>query len=58
MTNLSYILHIPTREEFHKEFAGEIRIEDFCTDKPNRYKIPYTSVECTNKKGAFNEGIY
>lgn len=25
-------LHIPSREEFHKRYGGEIRGYDFCTD--------------------------
>lgn len=45
MTKRDHIIHIPTREEFHREFAGEIRIEDFCTDKPSRFKVPYTLAE-------------
>jgi len=57
MTKFNHTIHIPTREEFHKEFAGEIRIEDFCTNKPSRYKIPYTTIESKNKKEALYEGI-
>lgn len=30
---------IPTREEFHREFAGEIDLEDFCTSHPNKYRL-------------------
>jgi hypothetical protein len=32
---------IPTREEFHQEYAGEITLEDFSTEKTSRRKIPY-----------------
>lgn len=32
-------IHIPTREEFHKEYAGEITLADFSTEHPNPYRI-------------------
>lgn len=32
-------LHIPSREEFHKSFAGEIYLADFDTDHPNHYRL-------------------
>lgn len=33
-------IYIPTREEFHREYAGEIRMEDFCTELSGKRKIP------------------
>lgn len=32
-------LRIPTREEFHKEWSGEITIDDFSTDHPNPNRL-------------------
>lgn len=37
-------IQIPTREEFHRDYAGEIRAEDFCTEKSGRRKIPYLTI--------------
>lgn len=45
------IFHIPTKEDFHREYAGEITIEDFCTEKTRRCKIPhYTQSEYVAKR--------
>lgn len=41
----SYKLNIPTREEFHREFAGIITLADFDTTKPRHKHIPYTAAE-------------
>ena len=30
-------LHIPTRKEFHREFAGKLCEYDFSTSDPNKY---------------------
>lgn len=47
----NYISPIPTREEFHREYAGEITAEDFCTEKARKCKIPhYTQSEHMAKK--------
>lgn len=41
---------IPTRETFHREYAGEIRLSDFNTTYPSkRKKYPYTSLEAENR---------
>lgn len=32
-------LRIPTREEFHKEYAGDITLADFDTNKPNTLRL-------------------
>lgn len=32
-------LHIPTREEFHREYAGKITNADFNTSHPSRYRF-------------------
>lgn len=37
-------IHIPTREEFHRVYAGDIRLEDFCTEQSGRRKIPYKTI--------------
>ncbi len=37
-------MHIPTREEFHRDYAGEISSEDFCTEKSGRRKVPYLTI--------------
>ncbi|GLC79205.1 hypothetical protein [Lacrimispora brassicae] len=48
---LNHISHIPSREEFHREYAGEITVEDFCTEKTRRCRIPhYTHNEHMAKK--------
>ena len=31
------ILHIPTREEFHRHFGGTCYEQDFCTERPTNY---------------------
>ena len=31
--------HIPTREEFHREYTGSIRLSDFSTERPAAYTI-------------------
>ena len=37
---------IPTREEFHRVYAGELTIRDFCTERTNQRQIPpYTPEE-------------
>ena len=37
---------IPTREEFHRVYAGELSIRDFCTERTNqRHILPYTPEE-------------
>ncbi|WP_349673925.1 hypothetical protein [Lacrimispora sp.] len=37
---------IPTREEFHRVYAGEVSIRDFCTERTNQRHIPpYTPEE-------------
>ena len=37
---------IPTREEFHRVYAGELSIRDFCTERTNQRHIPpYTPEE-------------
>ncbi|RFZ77053.1 hypothetical protein DS742_20690 [Lacrimispora amygdalina] len=37
---------IPTREEFHRFYAGEINVRDFCTERTNQRRIPpYTPEE-------------
>lgn len=37
---------IPTREEFHRFYAGEITVRDFCTERTNQRRIaPYTPEE-------------
>jgi len=37
---------IPTREEFHRVYAGELSIRDFCTERTNKRHIPpYTPEE-------------
>ena len=39
-------LPVPTRGDFHREFAGLIQIADFNTYKPNPYRSnPHTAVE-------------
>lgn len=53
MTDLktNCIPHIPTRKDFHREYAGEITVEDFCTEKARRCKIPhYTQSEYMAKR--------
>ncbi|MBO5484372.1 MAG: hypothetical protein J5979_04085 [Lachnospiraceae bacterium] len=30
---------IPTREEFHREWSGEITLADFSTEHPNPYRL-------------------
>lgn len=44
---------IPTREEFHREYAGEIVHTDFCTSYSGfkkRGHLSYTNTEYTNKQ--------
>lgn len=42
---------IPSREQFHREYAGEIRLSDFNTSYPNNYhKQEYTMLERINRK--------
>ena len=37
---------IATREEFHRVYAGELSIHDFCTERTNQRHIPpYTPEE-------------
>lgn len=37
---------IPTREEFHRVYAGELSNRDFCTERTNQRHIPpYTPEE-------------
>ncbi|MBE5980066.1 MAG: hypothetical protein E7249_13145 [Paenibacillaceae bacterium] len=37
---------IPTREEFHRVYAGELSIRHFCTERTNQRHIPpYTPEE-------------
>ncbi|MDW2797041.1 hypothetical protein RZO55_05535 [Clostridium boliviensis] len=37
---------IPTREEFHRVYAGEISLRDFCTESTRQRNIPpYTPQE-------------
>jgi len=33
------VSNILSREELHRNYAGEIRIEDFDTESPNKYRI-------------------
>lgn len=42
--NIINKIHIPTREEFHRDYAGEISIEDFCTEKSGKRKVPYLTI--------------
>lgn len=37
---------IPSREEYHQEYAGEITASDFNTHFPNRLRIPALSSAC------------
>ena len=42
----NYHFTIPSRHAFHKEYAGEIRANDFCTQHPNPRKFyPLTNTE-------------
>lgn len=43
--NLNKIIKIPTREEFHRTYAGEIRIEDFCTSCFKKRRVPHYTPE-------------
>ena len=36
---------IPTREEFHRVYAGELSIRDFCTERTNHRHIPPYTLE-------------
>lgn len=48
-------LPIPTRNDFHKEFAGFIQLADFNTYQPNPYRSnPLTATEI--KQFAKNKG--
>lgn len=51
-------LPIPSRKDFHKEFAGLIQIADFNTYKPNPYRSnPHTAMEAKQfslKKGGIS----
>jgi hypothetical protein len=39
-------IKIPTREEFHRMYAGEISMNDFCTHPSKKRKVPeYTLTE-------------
>lgn len=43
--------YIPSREEFHREYAGEISIYEFNTYDPvNRRKYPYPLTEVEQMK--------
>lgn len=47
-------LRIPTREEFHREFAGVIKINDFCTESPNPCRLNHlTLAEKENRKKTY-----
>ncbi len=51
-------LPIPSRKDFHKEFAGYIQLADFNTYKPNPYRSnPLTATEIkqfTQSKGGMS----
>lgn len=38
-------VNIPTREEFHRAYAGEISIEDFCTHGSKKRRAPHYTLE-------------
>lgn len=49
----SDILHIPTRKDFHKEYAGEISPADFNTNYPNphrHFEFTQTELDCQRRK--------
>jgi hypothetical protein len=43
--NFNRITNIPTREEFHRAYAGEISIEDFCTHRSKKRRAPHYTLE-------------
>lgn len=48
----SDLLHIPTRKEFHKEYAGEISSADFNTNYPNphrHFEFTQTELNCQRR---------
>ncbi len=47
---------VPTREEFHREFAGVIQIEDFSTSYPSWRQPEHTRQELENLKKAQDAG--
>ena len=36
---------VPTREEFHRMYAGEISVDDFCTHRSKKRKVPHYTLE-------------
>lgn len=56
-TAISNTLHIPDRATLHREYAGEIRISDFCTEHPRPRRIyPFTAAERKRKPQSSDEG--
>ncbi len=49
---------IPTREEFHRFYAGEINVRDFCTERTNQRRIPpiYTGRTQNSVRQSPNDG--
>lgn len=43
--NLNKTAKVPTREEFHRAYAGEISIEDFCTHRSKKRRVPHYTLE-------------
>ena len=44
-------------ENLHREFAGVIKAEDFCTEHPNPYRSnPLTLTETENRKNTARHG--
>lgn len=48
---LNKTVKIPTREEFHRAYAGEISIEDFCTHGSKKHRMPYHTLEKRRQPG-------
>lgn len=47
MTELT--LATPSREDFHRDFAGVLTVHDFCTEYPNPNRnMPHTHIEMAN----------
>lgn len=39
MSYYNYPNPVPTREEFHRSYAGEIYQSDYCTSSPSQYML-------------------
>ncbi len=51
MNDTYYQAVTPSREQFHREYAGEVRLTDFNTTYPNNWhKQEYTMLEKIHRK--------